>query len=77
MEGRVGGQGDTGFGQNNTFIPCEMGKLPPAGLCPGYWPRVRLAHRHIGMETHRDTGTHTHTTAVTAAAAAAAAAAEC
>jgi hypothetical protein len=31
-EGRVGGPGDRGDGLNNTFIPCQMGKLPPAGV---------------------------------------------
>ena len=45
-EGRVGGAGG-----NTTLIPCEMGKLPPAGLCPGFWPRVPPALTHVSLDS--------------------------
>ena len=45
-EGRVGGAGG-----NTTLIPCQMGKLPPAGLCPGFWPRVPPALTHVSLDS--------------------------
>ena len=45
-EGRVGAAGG-----NDTLIPCKFGKLPPAGLCPGYWPKVPPALTHISLDS--------------------------